>query len=96
MVLNPSNLPNYLMFWTTPPPKRDVIYGWSPILLTSVTEHEFHLQVNEGAFVASSPDEKALLEECRAAGFDFLGAALDGTMRVRIGGESGEQGCNSI
>ena len=49
--------------------------------------------------MASSPDEKALLEECRAAGFDFLGAALDGTMRVRIGGngESGEQqGCNSI
>ena len=48
--------------------------------------------------MASSPDEKALLEECRAAGFDFLGASLDGTMRVRIGGngESGEQGCNSI
>ena len=41
--------------------------------------------------MASSPDEKALLEECRAAGFDFLGASLDGTMRVRIGGESGEQ-----
>ena len=44
------------------------------------------VQVNEGAFVASSPDEKALLEECRAAGFDFLEATLDGTMRVRIGG----------
>ena len=58
-----------------------------------------HLQVNEGAFVASSPDEKALLEECRAAGFDFLGSSLDGTMRVRIGGNGGgggEQGCNSI
>ena len=46
--------------------------------------------MNEGAFVASSPDEKALLEECRAAGFDFLGASLDGTMRVRIGGGGGE------
>ena len=31
IVLNPRNLPYYVMFWTTPLPplERDVIYGWS-------------------------------------------------------------------
>ena len=42
---------------------------------------------NSGEFVASSPDEKALLEECREAGFDFLGCSLDGEMEVSLKGE---------
>ena len=35
IVLNPRNLPYYVMFWATPLPplERDVIYGWSPTML---------------------------------------------------------------
>ena len=42
IVLNPRNLPYYVMFWTTPLPplERDVIYGWSlvPLTLMSTTD----------------------------------------------------------
>ena len=40
-------------------------------------------QVSSGAFIASSPDEKALLESCQRAGYEFLGTSLGGEMRVK-------------
>ena len=40
-------------------------------------------QVSSGAFIASSPDEKAILESCQRSGYDFLGTSLGGEMRVR-------------
>ena len=42
IVLNPRNLPYYVMFWTTPLPplERDVIYGWS-LSVSLVTANSF-------------------------------------------------------
>ena len=40
-------------------------------------------QVSSGSFIASSPDEKAILESCQRAGYDFIGTSLGGEMRVR-------------
>lgn len=40
-----------------------------------------------GSFVASSPDEKALLGACKEADFVFLGCTLTGAMSVNLQGE---------
>ena len=40
------------------------------------------VQYTSGQFVASSPDEQAIIEKCNWAGFSFCGEDLDGTVTV--------------
>ena len=40
------------------------------------------VQYTSGQFVASSPDEQAIVEKCNYAGFSFCGEDLDGTVTV--------------
>ena len=44
------------------------------------------VQVTNNQFVASSPDEKAILEFCKDQGFEFLGETMDGRMMVNARG----------
>ena len=44
------------------------------------------VQVTNNEFVASSPDEKAILEFCKDQGFEFLGETLDGRLEVNARG----------
>jgi magnesium-transporting ATPase (P-type) len=40
------------------------------------------VEYTSGHFVASSPDEKAIVESCNWAGFSFCGEELDGTVTI--------------
>ena len=42
---------------------------------------------NEGKFVASSPEEKTTLEVLKDAGYEFLGAEINGNIKTRIKGK---------
>ncbi len=44
---------------------------WGPFMLVMTLCHS--VQVSEGKFAASSPDEKALLDVCKSSGFVFRG-----------------------
>eukprot|EP00095_Tigriopus_kingsejongensis_P003263 snap_masked-scaffold69_size418775-processed-gene-3.10 protein:Tk03263 transcript:snap_masked-scaffold69_size418775-processed-gene-3.10-mRNA-1 annotation:"hypothetical protein DAPPUDRAFT_315465" len=58
---------------------------WSEFLMVMTMCHS--VQVVNGSLVASSPDEKALLEMCQEVGLEFLGGTLSGSFRVRVWGE---------
>eukprot|EP00094_Tigriopus_californicus_P007466 TCALIF_07188-PA protein Name:"Similar to ATP11A Probable phospholipid-transporting ATPase IH (Homo sapiens)" AED:0.08 eAED:0.08 QI:0/-1/0/1/-1/1/1/0/972 len=58
---------------------------WSPLLMVLTLCHS--VQVVNGDLVASSPDEKALLEMCEEAGFIFRGGTLSGNCTVDVNHE---------
>ncbi len=58
--------------------------AWSDLLMVMLLCHSVQVCPVSGAFVASSPDEKAILEACRDAGFVYEGCSIDGRMTVLI------------
>ncbi len=44
---------------------------WGPFMMVMALCHS--VQVSEGHFAASSPDEKAILDVCKTSGFVFRG-----------------------
>ena len=53
---------------------------WSLFMMAMTMCHS--VQYTSGHFVASSPDEQAIVETCHSAGFSFWGEELDGTLTV--------------
>ena len=59
---------------------------WNTFVMILTLCHSVQVSEDRGHFAASSPDEKALLEMCKEAGFQFLGednGARQGEVRVR-------------
>ncbi|XP_040573750.1 phospholipid-transporting ATPase IH [Lepeophtheirus salmonis] len=54
---------------------------WSPFLMILTMCHS--AQIDSDNFVASSPDEKALLEACRKGGYNYLGETNDGIISIQ-------------
>lgn len=55
---------------------------WSPLIACLTLCHSV-VVTSDGKFAASSPDESALLEKCRDAGFEFLGEDNSGIVKVK-------------
>ena len=54
--------------------------NWNLFMMAMTMCHS--VQYTSGHFVASSPDEQAIVEICHWAGFSFWGEELDGTLTV--------------
>ena len=57
--------------------------SWNEFMMIMTLCHS--VQVHEDHFVASSPDEKALLDICKQFGFTFLGQSPNNEMQIQIG-----------
>ena len=55
--------------------------GWNKFLMVMALCHS--VQVSDNEFIASSPDEKALLEACKEHGIVFCGTSMTGEMTVK-------------
>ena len=64
---------------------EDPFTDWNWFMKVMVICHS--VQVLDGHFVASSPDEKAILELCKEQGFEFLHESLDKKVKIMVGEE---------
>ena len=64
--------------------------NWNLLMMGMTMCHS--VQYTSGHFVASSPDEQAIVEICNWAGFSFWGEELDGTITVSKFFESQSEG----
>lgn len=58
--------------------------SWNTFLMILTLCHSVQVSKDGGHFAASSPDEKALLEMCKEAGFEFLGEMAEGETRGEV------------